>query len=209
MDTSTSVDSSYSKLRGVVPATCDAEAGQEQVVRQSSGNVPITRQSVPVGKLRSVIDALRCAIHSALKDERVTAEDGLRRASELLDSIDNPSRASSPIAGGLAAWQIRKVTHFVDANLATTIRNEDLAALTRLTPSHFGRAFRNSVGECPHEFVMRRRIERAQELMLSTDANLSDIALDCGLADQSHLTRLFKRLVGESPRTWRRAHIGE
>jgi AraC-like DNA-binding protein len=209
MDTTTSVDISYSKLRGVVPATCDAEAGQEHLVRQSSVQVAVTHQAVPVGKLRSVIDALRCAIHSALKDEPVTAEDGLRRASELLDAIDNPPRVGPTIAGGLAAWQIRKVTQFIDANLATTVRNEDLANLARLTPSHFGRAFRNSLGECPHEFVIRRRIERAQELMLSTDANLSDIALDCGLADQSHLTRLFKRLVGESPRAWRRARSGE
>ncbi len=209
MDTSTSVDISYSKLRGVVPATCDAEAGHEQVVRQSSGHVAINRQAVPVSKLRSVIDALRCAIHNALKDERDSAEVGLRRASELLDALDYPTGGNLPIAGGLAAWQIRKVTHFVDANLATPIRNDDLAALTRLTPSHFGRAFRNSVGECPHEFVIRRRLERAQELMLSTDANLSDIALACGLADQSHLTRLFKRLVGESPRAWRRARSGE
>jgi AraC family transcriptional regulator len=55
--------------------------------------------------------------------------------------------------------------------------------------------------------VIRRRVERAQGLMLATDASLSDIALDCGLADQSHLTRLFRRIVGESPRAWRRARI--
>lgn len=105
-------------------------------------------------------------------------------------------------------WQIRKVTSHVEAHLDRPIRNEDLATIVRLTPSHFGRAFRNSFGEPPHEYVIRRRVEHAQGLMLSTDAPLSEIALDCGLADQSHLTRLFRRMVGESPRAWRRARIG-
>ena len=109
------------------------------------------------------------------------------------------------VRGGLSPWQIRKVTSHVEAHLGRPIRNDDLASLVRLNPSHFGRAFRNSFGEPPHEYVIRRRVERAQGLMLSTDAPLSEIALDCGLADQSHLTRLFRRIAGESPRAWRRA----
>ena len=116
--------------------------------------------------------------------------------------------APQPVRGGLAPWQIRKVTSYVETHLDQPIRNEELAALVRLNPSHFGRAFRNSFGEPPHEYVIRRRVERAQGLMLSTDASLSEIALNCGLADQSHLTRLFRRFAGESPRAWRRARIG-
>jgi AraC family transcriptional regulator len=96
----------------------------------------------------------------------------------------------------------------IEASLDSSIKNEELAALVHLNPSHFGRAFRNSFGEPPHEYVIRRRVERAQGLMLSTGASLSEIALDCGLADQSHLTRLFRRIVGESPRAWRRARLG-
>jgi AraC family transcriptional regulator len=99
------------------------------------------------------------------------------------------------------------VTSHIEAHLDRPIRNEDLAALVRLNPSHFGRAFRNSFGEPPHEYLIRRRVERAQGLMLSSDAPLSEIALDCGLADQAHLSRLFRRLVGETPRAWRRARI--
>jgi AraC-like DNA-binding protein len=70
---------------------------------------------------------------------------------------------------------------------------------------HFAVAFRNSVGESPREHIIRRRIERAQGLMLSTEKSLSDIAAECGLADQAHLTRLFRRIVGDSPAAWRRA----
>lgn len=181
-------------LSGVVPSVCDAEAG---------GSEPGT-----VRKLQSVMAELCTAIRSALDDERGTAEDSLRRASEILEGIGNSAAGIKDQArGGLSPWQVRKVMCHIESHLDRTIRNEDLAALVRLNPSHFGRAFRNSFGEPPHEYVIRRRVERAQGLMLSTPASLSEIALDCGLADQSHLTRLFRRIVGESPRAWRRARL--
>ncbi|MFC4307797.1 helix-turn-helix domain-containing protein [Steroidobacter flavus] len=180
-------------LTGVVPATCDSEAGD------SSGADL---------KMRSAMAELCSAIRSALDEERGSAEDSLRRAAEILREMGANATGPEPARGGLAPWQIRKVTSYIEANLDRSIRNEELATLVRLNPSHFGRAFRNSLGEPPHEYVIRRRVERAQGLMLSTDATLSEIALDCGLADQSHLTRLFRRFAGESPRAWRRARIG-
>jgi AraC-like DNA-binding protein len=159
-------------------------------------------------QFRSVVTELCTALRSALDDERVTAEDSLRRAAEILREIGGTeTTAKEPVRGGLSPWQVRKVASYIDANLERSIKNEDLATLVRLNGSHFGRAFRNSFGEPPHEYVIRRRVERAQGLMLSTEASLSDIALDCGLADQSHLTRLFRRIVGESPRAWRRARL--
>jgi transcriptional regulator GlxA family with amidase domain len=109
--------------------------------------------------------------------------------------------------GGLAPWQIRKVASHIEANLDKPIKSGDLAALLDLTPCHFSRAFRNSFGNSPLEHVIRRRMERAQGLMLSTGAPLSQIALECGLADQAHFSRLFRRTVGESPKVWRRARV--
>src|SRR5690606_32704412 len=107
-------------------------------------------------------------------------EESLRRAIEALQEMGATETApKEPVRGGLSPWQIRKVTSHVEANLDRPIRNEELATLVRLNPSHFGRAFRNSFGEPPHEYVIRRRVERAQGLMLSTDASLSDIALHC------------------------------
>lgn len=202
-------------LTGVVPPVCDAEAGERcggpsSIRRHGSaaGNGPAA--GFAVRKIRSVMAELCSAIRSALDDERSTAEDSLRRAAEILQELGETEAMTRPdIRGGLSPWQIRKVTSHVEANLDRPIRNEDLAALVRLNPSHFGRAFRNSCGEPPHEYVIRRRVERAQGLMLSTDAPLSAIALDCGLADQAHLSRLFRRIVGESPRAWRRARSGE
>ncbi|MBB6093983.1 AraC-like DNA-binding protein [Povalibacter uvarum] len=219
MDTSTS---SFVRIPAI-PPVLDAEADQitsaeDSTVDASSIRAVFDALSVdglkgdsafPVRKLQSVVTELCAAVRSALDDERDTAEDSLRRATEILRGIREAEapKKESVQSGGLAPWQIRKVTSHVEANLDATIRNEDLAAIARLNPSHFGRVFRNSFGVPPHEYVIRRRVERAQGLMLTTAASLSEIALDCGLADQSHLTRLFRRLVGESPRAWRRARL--
>jgi AraC-like DNA-binding protein len=107
--------------------------------------------------------------------------------------------------GGLAPWQVRRVTLHIESHIDAEIRISDLACICRLSTSHFIRAFRASYGDSPHCFIMKRRTERAQGLMLTTTAPLGQIAQECGLSDQSHLTRLFQRFVGESPGTWRRA----
>jgi AraC-like DNA-binding protein len=78
-----------------------------------------------------------------------------------------------------------------------------------LSEFHFNVAFRNSVGASPHEYLNQRRIERAQQLMLSTAMPLCEIATECGLADQAHLSRLFRKLVGETPAAWRKNRIAQ
>jgi transcriptional regulator GlxA family with amidase domain len=103
--------------------------------------------------------------------------------------------------------RVRRVLAYIEANLDTPIRNKDLALIARLSVYYFNVDFRNSVGASPHEYVIRRRVERAQALMLSTGNSLSDIAAECGMADQAHLTRAFRRIVGDSPAAWRRAQL--
>jgi AraC-like DNA-binding protein len=219
-------------LAGMLPAVCDAEKGQRCVghtrsavskppddhngslqvaASPSSEDDPLARHGFSLKKVRTAIAELCSAIRSALDGERGTAEDSLRRAAEILQEMGETGSCpgAEQSRGGLAPWQIRKVSSYVDANLNQTIRNENLATIARLNASHFCYAFRNSFGEPPHEYVIRRRVERAQGLMLTTSAPLSAIALDCGLADQAHLSRLFRRVVGESPSAWRRARLGE
>jgi AraC family transcriptional regulator len=109
------------------------------------------------------------------------------------------------VRGGLAAWQARRLITHVDTKLAASIRIQDLAAFIGLSGSHFCRAFKSTFGVSPRDYVARRRIEVAQGLMLTTDDTLSAIALSCGLSDQSHFTRMFHRIVGETPNAWRRS----
>jgi AraC-like DNA-binding protein len=159
-------------------------------------------------QLRSIIAELVTALSSTLNDERDSAEECLSRVAAILQPLQKAdTRARERMKSGLAPWQIRKVTSHIEANLDKPIKSGDLAALLDLTPCHFSRAFRNSFGNSPLEYVIRRRMERAQGLMLSTDAPLSQIALECGLADQAHFSRLFRRTVGESPKVWRRARV--
>ena len=162
----------------------------------------------PMQQLRSAVAELFAALSSTLNDERDSVEECLRRAAEILQAVDvahpPPTQATK---GGLAPWQIRKVTAHIETNLDMPIRSSELAASVRLTPCHFSRAFRNSFGCSPLEYITRRRVKHAQGLMLATDAPLSQIALACGLADQAHFSRLFRRFVGESPRSWRRARV--
>jgi AraC family transcriptional regulator len=104
----------------------------------------------------------------------------------------------------LAAWQLSRVRALLDANLASTIHVKDLAAAARLSVSYFSHAFRSTVGEPPFAYLRRRRVERAQQLILSTEKSLAEIAGECGLADQSHLTKVFRKIVGVTPAAWRR-----
>jgi len=110
--------------------------------------------------------------------------------------------------GRLAQWQVNRVIAYIEANLAAAIQAKDLAALVNLSTSHFFRGFKASTGMTPFEYVAQRRVELARKLMHTTSDPLSHIAIQCGLCDQSHLCRLFRRLVGQSPHAWRRANAG-
>jgi AraC family transcriptional regulator len=110
--------------------------------------------------------------------------------------------------GGFAAWQSRRLAAHVDANLAGKIVIKDLAALLGISVGHFCRAFKRSFGMPARIWIRQRRIEFAQGLMLTTGASLSEIALSCGMSDQSHFTRSFRRIVGEAPSSWRLTRHG-
>jgi AraC family transcriptional regulator len=112
------------------------------------------------------------------------------------------------VRGGLPAWQMRKVIAHVEANLSRRISVQELARLLGLSASHFCRAFKCTFGASPRDYVLRRRIEVAQGLMLTTSEPLSSIAVTCGMCDQPHFTRSFHRIVGETPYTWRRTRRG-
>jgi AraC family transcriptional regulator len=110
--------------------------------------------------------------------------------------------------GGFATWQSRRLAAHVDANLAGKIVIKDLAASLDLSVGHFCRAFKHTFGMPARIWIRHRRIELAQGLMLTTGASLSEIALSCGMSDQSHFTRSFRRIVGETPSSWRQARHG-
>jgi AraC family transcriptional regulator len=152
-------------------------------------------------RMRVAIDQDPRAAHSML--DELSAVLGAPLAKEPASFA--PTGSATP-RGGLAAWQLRLVKAHIEENLARRIHVETLAKLARLSTSHFCRAFKISVGETAHNFIMKRRLERAQGLMLGSAESLCQIAAACGLADQAHLTRLFRRHTGETPFNWRRTY---
>jgi AraC-like DNA-binding protein len=83
---------------------------------------------------------------------------------------------------------------------------DDLANLVALSRSHFSRAFKRSVGLPPMEYVVVRRVERAKAIISGAREPLAEVALACGFADQAHLNRRFRDIVGVSPGRWRRSN---
>ena len=102
------------------------------------------------------------------------------------------------------ASRYKAVIDFIAANMAKPIGVEDMAKAAGMSPSAFARVFKAAVGDTPHQFLSRYRVERAQDMMQDFDRPLIDIALACGFADQPHLGRVFKKFTGETPKAWRK-----
>jgi AraC family transcriptional regulator len=112
----------------------------------------------------------------------------------------NPSRMA-PADQVAPARAVHRAVCYMRAHLAESVSVDDLAAATGISAAHFSRQFKAATGFPPHEYLLRLRIARAQELLLrqGRGLNIAGIATDCGFADQSHLRRVFKRVIGMTP----------
>lgn len=164
----------------------------------------------------SSLDLVTGFLDAALRlweDDRVRAKSQIKVAAAILhgytdDSATDARSRAAPIGTcGLAPWQTRKVREFIETSLDSTIRLKDCASEARLSASYFSRAFKATVGTTVCHYIRRRRIERAQRLMLLSQEPLSRIALACGFADQAHFCRVFGDVVGVSPSAWRRQNM--
>jgi AraC family transcriptional regulator len=159
----------------------------------------------PLGYLASSLAQLLEVARRELEHDREAARATLATASTILQSeIERYSDAKRSRTAGLAGWQIARVRTFIDKNLHRTIHTQDLSAVARRSPAHFSRSFKLTFGEPPHAYVVKRRLEKACHLMITSSASLSEIALSVGFSDQAHLCRLFRQAFGQSPASWRR-----
>lgn len=156
-------------------------------------------------------------VHKAMiffETDRAAAWRCLRDASNLLSAKSGepdhrpPSIQSDLIGGGLSRWLAKRALAYMEEHLGSKIEVGRVAEHLSLSESHFSRAFKLSMGSSPMAYVSIRRVERAQLLMTSTGQQLTEIALTCGFADQSHFNRCFRRRIGISPGKWRR-HVAE
>jgi AraC family transcriptional regulator len=143
----------------------------------------------------------------ALETDRSAAKSCIRRAAALLGidlGLEGDAAERSCPRGGLAPWQAKLIRSHIEDRLGSNIRAADLACIVQFSTSHFFRAFRESFGDTPLAYIMKRRILHAQEMMLRSRQPLAQIALECGMCDQAHFTRVFHRVVGTNPQAWRR-----
>jgi AraC family transcriptional regulator len=102
------------------------------------------------------------------------------------------------------ATHYKRVLDYVARDYGRSITIEDIAREAGLSQSHFSRLFRQVIGDSPYQFLMRYRVERAQEKLADCGRPLIDIALACGFSEQSHFTRIFKQITGETPSAYRK-----
>ena len=168
---------------------------------------PPAGADLPLPRLARSLAKLLETAQRELDCDREAAKASLVTASAILQSeIERSSGANGSRPGALAGWQIARVRAFIDENLHRNIDAKDLSAVVQRSSAHFSRSFKQVFGEPPHAYVIKRRLERACHLMVTTSESLTEIALSVGLTDHAHLSKLFQREFGQRPSSWRREH---
>ena len=160
-----------------------------------------------------VIKSLSCALHAAEQGDDQHCADALRFAIvvRFLGLQSDTRTAVEPVeielkrrqVQPLQKWRLKRVVEYVDLHLSAKITLAELAAVAGLSRMHFASQFRAATNLRPHEFVLRRRVQRAEELLQNTTTPIVEIALSIGFQTQAHFTTIFKRFVGSTPNRWR------
>lgn len=183
----------------------------ESAVGEMYGCDPAAAEIVPrFAMMDPLLEQLAIAITTSLRDG--TAEDGL-----YIDTLAqmmavhlarHHSARSRPvrlaIPQRISGWKMRRLIEFIEDNLDGDLSLEAMAAEVQMSPLYLARAFKAAVGQSPHQYVLRRRIERAKELLRNTDRPIVEVALSSGFSSQSHLSTWFLREVGVPPAAYRR-----
>ncbi|MGB3470503.1 MAG: helix-turn-helix transcriptional regulator [Erythrobacter sp.] len=122
---------------------------------------------------------------------------------KLLERYGENAAKEAEFSRSFTPGHYKRVLDFVAYKFGQNIAISDLAAAAGLSEAHFSRQFRKTIGDSPHQFLMRYRVEQALAFLTDEARPLSDIAIACGFSDQAHLTRLFKRFTGKTPRQHR------
>ena len=147
---------------------------------------------------------VECAAQNDWGDHRAD-ELALTIAACLRQKSEGPRQQAPGQDPKLARDVLRTAIQFVNENLASKLKWDEIASAVRLGPFTFGRGFKLSTGMTPHQYIIRCRLRRAMKLLAREDLNLADIALAVGCSCQSHFTTLFRKHLGTTPGAFRAA----
>jgi AraC family transcriptional regulator len=154
----------------------------------------------------NTVEKLRQAVDVADKVNGLYVEAlGTVLLHEILRLNRGNSRAEAMVKGGLAAWQQRIVTAYIDENLCEQVSLTTLARLARLSTFHFSRAFKQSFGVPPHRYLTNRRVERAKMMLAERKHSVTEIGLAVGFSETSSFTAVFRKITGQTPSRYHRA----
>jgi len=128
------------------------------------------------------------------------------RLHEVIDAYLGATLAVIEAVGGLQPWRLQRVFAHVRENIANGVSVSDLAKAVGMSQYYFSKLFKVSTGTTPHQYVMRQRVERAQELLCTTPTPLAKVATEVGFETQSHFTSVFRHIVGITPKRYREMH---
>lgn len=132
---------------------------------------------------------------------------GIVLAHDLARLAPHAGHTAQKFRGGLAGWQQQTVATHIARNLGESISLTSLAALVRLSPYHFSRAFKQSFGMPPHRYHIHRRIERAKALLANPERSATEIGAVVGFSSASAFTMTFRKVTGTTPTEYRRTVI--
>src|ERR1700744_285906 len=128
-------------------------------------------------------------------------------AAVLVQYYSHSMKARRPIKGGLSDVDRRNVIDLVRSRISEDISLADMAAVTGLSITHFSHIFKKSIGESPHQFVVKQRVQCDKELLVPSNLRMIDIALACGFKTQQHFARIFRKVCGLSPTEYQRLKL--
>ena len=141
---------------------------------------------------------------AAFEDEQYFEALGVLLAYEIVHAHSALSASQPPARGGLAPWQQRIVTGYIEEHLTEAIPLATLAGLVRLSSYYFCRAFKQSLGVPPHRYHINRRIERAKHMLLEREQSVTHIGLALGFGETSSFSAAFRKATGTTPTGYQR-----
>lgn len=184
-------------LRSVAVGVSDADPDRIELMSQ-------------LGKRDAQISYIGYALKAALEDNNLATQLyaetlATALAVHLLHNYSTTTQSAREYTGGLPMYKLRRVREYINEHLEKELSLSDLGKVSAMSPHHFARQFKQATGLSPHQYVTLRRIEQAKVLLAKTDLPITEIALQVGCASQSHLSKLFRKITGTSPKAYRRA----